>query len=89
MAGNPPIMTHRQRGAVNEGNPATAPETGLEIDTQWEHHRWKELHKTRITDQGGKLAAQVNADILRRERLKRAIVRLMERDHDRHDFTQC
>jgi hypothetical protein len=84
-----PIVAHRELGGVDKRHASAGTETGMQVYAQRNQRRRKELHKARVADETGKLAAQLDANVLGVERFEGAIVTLMEQDQNSHNLREC
>uniref|UniRef100_A0AB33J4K3 Uncharacterized protein n=1 Tax=Prevotella sp. GTC17254 TaxID=3236794 RepID=A0AB33J4K3_9BACT len=73
--------------AVNKADAcAFAQENLLDKQSQWDGDFPFQFYKAVVRDYLGKQMAQVPAHLLKIEMLQAAIARIMEEDHDKHDF---
>jgi hypothetical protein len=79
-------MADGERGGVDEADPRTLPQLRVQLDGQRHEVAGHEGHEAGITQQGGKLLAQVNLNMLRVEPFERPIPRLLEEDEDGEDL---
>src|SRR3954471_21550903 len=89
MAVDAAVMTNGQGQAVEEGNTARVAQTGPQIGRQRHQHRRQALNQALIADQMGKLGPPVTAHLFAVEMLEGAVIRVLKRYDQRHDFAHA
>jgi hypothetical protein len=79
-------MAHGERGGVDETDPRTLPQLCVQVDRQRHEIARHESHEAGITQEGRKLLAQLDLDVLGGEAFACPIPRLLEHDEDRQDL---
>ena len=81
------VLAHTQRRTVYETDTcAFSQEHLLDEDNQRNSDGALQLHKAIVGDHVREQVAKVLADVFHIEMLQAAVARIMEKDHDEHDF---
>ena len=83
---DPRGMADAERGGVDEADPRTLPQLRVQVNSARYQVTRHEGHKAGITQEGGKLLAQMRLDMLGVEAFEPAIPRLLEENEDREDL---
>src|SRR5215831_4936002 len=82
------MVAHRQRGRIDKGDARAAAFPCVQIAAQWPHRAGHQLDETTGADQGREVRAQGCGYVLGVVMFAVAVVAAVERDDDRHDFTE-
>ncbi len=88
MLRNTPVVTHRQRGRVDETDAGTRPIATSQVGTQRHQYRRDEFDKARVADQLRELVSQIHLHILGVVGLEIAVSHLMKMDQKGHDLAR-
>jgi hypothetical protein len=80
------VVADGKRGGVDKANTTTAAQLRMQIGHQWYQQGRHQLDEALVAHQGRKLAVQMTLDIFGVVGFERAVVRLLEQDHNGHHF---
>ena len=88
VAVNAAVVARHQGGGIDEGQAGVLAPAGVQENAHGHQGRRNQRHKSSITQQVGKLAPTVPAQLQQVERLEVAVLGLMEIDQNRHDLAE-